>query len=334
MTGYDRKDRCSQEGRTEQEWQAIARIKIMEESMIKLYEEWRAVQPLPKEHHQALYQWIRMRCNHLSNNFEGNTLTYSETQLLLIHGRTTGDHTLREYEEMKAHDTAFEYIQKLAKEPQPIRETDIRDLNKICLKEPFYKNAQTPTGEQTQKKIIPGEYKKYPNHVLTSTGEMFHFATPEETPPLMKDLTKWIQIWLNKATKEKNQTGFEKGATFKVFPFYPEDVKHENSKEISINIVSFLAELHKRFILIHPFDDGNGRVIRLLMNYILMRLDFLPMVLTNREEYIKAIQFSDAGDKKPIEKLFTNNIIFMLKKGIYAKTHRIKLADLIDEESL
>ena len=277
----------------------------MEESMIKLYEEWRAVQPLPKEHHQALYQWIRMRCNHLSNNFEGNTLTYSETQLLLIHGRTTGDHTLREYEEMKAHDTAFEYIQKLAKEPQPIRETDIRDLNKICLKEPFYKNAQTPTGKQTQKKIIPGEYKKYPNHVLTSTGEMFHFATPEETPPLMKDLTKWIQIWLNKATKE-----------------------------ISINIVSFLAELHKRFILIHPFDDGNGRVIRLLMNYILMRLDFLPMVLTNREEYIKAIQFSDAGDKKPIEKLFTNNIIFMLKKGIYAKTHRIKLADLIDEESL
>ena len=304
MTGYDRKDRCSQEGRTEQEWQAIARIKIMEESMIKLYEEWRAVQPLPKEHHQALYQWIRMRCNHLSNNFEGNTLTYSETQLLLIHGRTTGDHTIREYEEMKAHDTAFKYTQKLAKEPQTIRETDIRDLNKICLKEPFYKKAKTPTGEQTQKKIIPGEYKKYPNHVLTSTGEIFHFATPEETPPLMKDLTKWIQNWLKKPTESAQK-----------------------------NIVSFLAELHKRFILIHPFDDGNGRVIRLLMNYILIRLDFLPMVLTDREEYIKAIQFSDAGNKKPIEKLFTDNIISMLKKGIYAKTHKIKLTDPIDEES-
>ena len=313
----------------------------MKDQIIMLYKEWRGIQPLPKEHRQALYQWIRMRCNHLSNNFEGNTLTYSETQLLLIHGRTTGDHTLREYEEMKAHDTAFEYIQKLAQEPQPIRETDIRDLNKICLKEPFYKQAKTPTGEQTQKKIIPGEYKKYPNHVLTSTGEMFRFATPEETPSLMIDLTKWIQNWLKKATKEKNQTGFKKSATFKVFPSYPEDVKHENhahgfdrrSKEISINIVSFLAELHKRFILIHPFDDGNGRVIRLLMNYILMRLDFLPMVLTNREEYIKAIQFSDAGDKKSIEKLFKDNIIFMLKKGIYAKTNKIKLTDPLDEES-
>ena len=318
----------------------------MKDQIIVLYEEWQAIQPLPKEHHQTLYQWIRMRCNHLSNNFEGNTLTYSETQLLLIHGRTTGDHTLREYEEMKAHDTAFEYIQKLAKEPQPIRETDIRDLNKICLKEPFYKNAQTPTGKQTQKKIIPGEYKKYPNHVLTSTGEMFHFATPEETPPLMKDLTKWIQTWLKKATKEKNKTGrkptgrlslcpidcdSEPNVTSGIFSSHKEDIKNENSN--NINIVSFLAELHKRFILIHPFDDGNGRVIRLLMNYILMRLDFLPMVLTNREEYIKAIQFSDAGDKKPIEKLFTNNIIFILKKGIYAKTNKIKLSDPIDEES-
>ena len=264
--------------------------------MTDLYKSWQACQPLPEENYRSLWQWIRINFNHLSNHFEGNTLSYSETQLLLIHGRTTGDHELREYEEMKAHDVAFEYIRKTAKDKKPVTEGDIRDLNKICLKEPFYKIAQTPEGEPTRKKIIPGQYKIQPNHVLTKTGTVFQFASPEETPALMANLTQWIQNWLKQSKTNKHKS-----------------------------LVSFLAELHKRFIMIHPFDDGNGRVIRLLMNYILIRLDFLPMVLDNREEYIKAVQFSDAGDMRYLEKLFANNIIFMLKKGVYAKKNKIDL---------
>lgn len=265
--------------------------------MFELYKGWQACQPLPKENYQSLWQWIRINFNYLSNNFEGNTLSYSETQLLLIHGRTTGDHELREYEEMKAHDVAFKYICKTAKDKKLITEEGIRDLNKMCLKEPFYKIAQTPEGEPTRKKVIPGKYKMQPNHVLTKTGTFFQFASPEETPALMASLTQWIQSWIKQGETNKHK-----------------------------NLVSFLAELHKRFILIHPFDDGNGRVIRLLMNYILIRLDFLPMVLNHREEYIKAVQFSDAEDISRLEKLFANNIIFMLKKGIYAKNHKIDLS--------
>ncbi len=139
---------------------------------LKLHTQWLSLQPLPKENHAALWQWVRMRFNHFSNRFEGNTLTYNETQLLLIHGRAAGDHDLREYEEMKAHNVAFEHARQLATEDSPIHEADVRDLNKICLKEPFYKLAETPDGELTRKKIILGEYKKQPNHVLTSTGEI------------------------------------------------------------------------------------------------------------------------------------------------------------------
>ncbi len=268
------------------------------DEIITLYNKWQSIQPLPKANYQALWQWIRMHFNHLSNNFEGNTLTYSETQLLLIHGRTTGDHTLREYDEMKAHNIAFDYICKLAKQNSPIREFDIRDLNKICLKEPFYKITQTPEGTPARKKIIPGQYKKQPNHVLTPTGEIFHFAPPESTSPLMKDLTSWIQSWLQKPKPEQQKT-----------------------------LVSFLAELHKRFIFIHPFDDGNGRVIRLIINYVLIKLGFLPIVLNNREEYIKAIQFSDTANMSYLEKLFTHHITLMLKKGIDAQTNIVKLKD-------
>lgn len=264
--------------------------------ILQLHARWLSVQPLPEENHAALWQWIRMRFNYLSNSFEGNTLTYSETQLLLIYGRAAGEHELREYEEIKAHDVAFEYVRRLATDDRHLNESDIRDLNKLCLKEPFYQIAETMDGQTTRKKIIPGEYKKQPNHVLTKTGEIFRFASPEETPALMAELTLRIQQWLAKNTEEQRQT-----------------------------LVPFLAQLHQRFIRIHPFDDGNGRVVRLLMNYVLIRLGFLPMVLDDRDTYIKAIQFSDVGDISRLEQLFANSIATMLEKGIYAKTHRIDL---------
>ena len=268
----------------------------MSKNLIKLHKQWLSVQPLSEENHQALWQWIRLQFNHHSNSFEGNTLVYDETQLLLIHGRAVGDHTLREYEEMKAHNVAFKYICDLARKKRAISEGDIRDFNKICLKEPFYKKARTVDGQATTKKIIPGQYKKQLNHVVTQTGEIFYFATPEETPVKMEELVKWTQNWLKKDGEEQYKT-----------------------------LVSFLAELHHRFICIHPFDDGNGRVARLLLAYILVRLDFLPMILNNREEYIKAIQFADTGNISYLKNLFLNNIIAMLERGIYSKTNKIDL---------
>jgi len=264
--------------------------------ILQLHADWLACQPLPARNWAALWRWMRMRFNHQSNRFEGNTLTYSETQLLLIYGRAAGDHELREYEEMKAHDVAFEYARKLAADARPVSEADIRDLNRICLKEPFYQLAQTPDGEMTRKRIVPGEYKTQPNHVLTATGEVFHFAAPQETPALMAELAAWLRRHLDNSAHEQRA-----------------------------GIVAFLAELHQRFIRIHPFDDGNGRVVRLLMNCILMRLDFLPMVLDDRARYIAAIQFADAGDMRRLEDLFAERIAAMLETGIRAKARIIEL---------
>ena len=66
-------------------------------------------------------------------------------------------------------------------------------------------------------------------------------------------------------------------------------------------------------------------MVRLLLAYVLVRLDFLPMVLNNREQYIKAIQFADAGNITHLENLFSDNIMAMLEKGIYAKNNKIDL---------
>jgi Fic family protein len=63
--------------------------------------------------------------------------------------------------------------------------------------------------------------------------------------------------------------------------------------------VVFAAQLHKRFVFIHPFKDGNGRIARLIMNTALIQdgylLAVIPPVL--RHEYIELLEKAHRDDK-------------------------------------
>lgn len=59
---------------------------------------------------------FRLESSFHSNNMEGNTLTYRETQMLLFFGKAIGDHQKREFDEMEAHDVAFRLVEEWAQD--------------------------------------------------------------------------------------------------------------------------------------------------------------------------------------------------------------------------
>ena len=62
-----------------------------------------------------------------------------------------------------------------------------------------------------------------------------------------------------------------------------------------MNPVDLAALFHYRYIRIHPFEDGNGRIARLIVNYILARHGYPMMVVRSRKknEYLDALHQSD-----------------------------------------
>jgi len=233
-----------------------------------------------------LWQKFRLEWSYNSNHIEGNTLTYGETMQLLIKGHTVGDHDIREYDEMRAHDLAVAMIKNLSSDSERyITESDIRELNKILLVRTFYKEAITQHGIKTNKKIIPGEYKSLPNHVQLSNGEIFHYAEPEEVPAKMKELLDW----------------------------YRKDTKDLHPIEVA-------AILHHRFVLIHPFDDGNGRVARLVMNYELLKHGYPPVIIKSKDKsnYLRALSKADANDIQSFIDYIGQQLIWSMELSLKA----------------
>ena len=106
---------------------------------------------------------------------------------------------------------------------------------------------------------IAGRYADLARYVRTEAGRHM-FPSPAEIPPLMGDFASWLR-----AAPDTPETAFT---------------------------------AHRRLVDIHPFNDGNGRVARLLMNLILIRAGYPPIAVRpeDRPAYIRALQQAQAGE--------------------------------------
>ena len=263
-------------------------VKELQQHIDSLKKQLTKLQPLSIENQQRLDKKFRLEWNFNSNHIEGNTLTYGETELLLIFDQTKGNHELREYEEMKGHDVALKLIYDLAEDKErQLTEKFIREINEILLVRPFYKEAITPDGQQTRREIKIGAYKSFPNSVLLQNGEIFHYPSPADTPAMMNDLMNWYS---------------------------------EASINKSLQPIEIAAELHYKFVCIHPFDDGNGRIARLLMNYHLLKNDCPPVIIktTDKKNYLFALREADTGNIEAFKNYIAEQLIWSYEISVKA----------------
>jgi Fic family protein len=77
--------------------------------------------------------------------------------------------------------------------------------------------------------------------------------------------------------------------------FFEEHVSQGFSRE---GFLIFLAKQHVLFEAIHPFDDGNGRTGRIILNYLLISAGYPPVILKgdeeNKKKYYKALEQGDS----------------------------------------
>ena len=229
----------------------------------KAMEAWRKLQPLTENDQQKLSRRFTIDFNYNSNHIEGNTLTYGQTEILLLFGKVIGEANFRDCEDMKASNVGLQIMLAESSDRQlPLTQNFIRTLHRTLLREDYTVYRMLPGGVQTRYVIHAGQYKTRPNSVITRYGDRFEYASPEETPALMTDLVDWY----NAAEKEGKYSPVELAALF-----------------------------HYRYIRIHPFEDGNGRIARLLVNYILTRHDY-PMIVVrsrNKSDYLEALHAAD-----------------------------------------
>ena len=231
------------------------------ETINRLKRELDRLRPLSPYVLARIEQKLRLEANYNSNAIEGNTLTLGETRSLILHGLTAHGKPLRDHLDIEGHDNAVKAIEAAVKDNQELNEVFIRNLHRVLLKDPYETEAKTPDGQLVRRTISIGDYKTKPNNVETSTGEMYYFTPPEQVKQAMTDLLEWYR------SKER-----------------------EGEHPIII-----AATFHYRFVRIHPFDDGNGRMARLLMNMILIKHGFTVAMIRqdNREEYLDSLEQAD-----------------------------------------
>lgn len=266
-----------------------------------LFETYKILLPMSQENEDRLWKKFRLDWNFNSNRIEGNTLTYGETEALLILG-TEPKRLQRDIREMKAHDLGIEYLQRLVESSRPITEGKIRELNKIILKQNYWIETETADGNISRKEIVPGTYKTLPNHVRLRGGGIHKFTEPQDVPARMNTTVKSINKYI---------------------------------KNPDTPLPEFLAHLHHDFINTHPFDDGNGRVVRMLLNYACQKLNWPPTIIKdkNKSAYLVALEHADTGNLSELTTLMHTELEWSLRKAIAAaKGENIEDPDDIDKE--
>ncbi|MGH3980949.1 MAG: Fic family protein [Pseudonocardiaceae bacterium] len=184
---------------------------------------------------------------------------------------------------------ALEFLADAARDGRDLSLHFVRELHQaVCGAQATYE-ARNDLGQVLQVTLHHGAWKTQPNHVRRQDGRLLEYTPPEHVQSQMQRLLELYR-----------KTG-------RAHP------------------VVRAAWLHHRFIRIHPFEDGNGRVARALTLLVLLGARYAPLVVdrTQRGAYIDALDQANGGDLRDLTRLFARLEIVALRSELERPTEPI-----------
>ena len=165
---------------------------------------------------------------------------------------------------LRAHRDSIDYVNGWIEESRPLTKFFIRSLHQAITSTQTTYQAINTLGQWFDAELRRGEFKRLPNNPTRPDGVVHQYCPPEQVESELDNLTRWYDASIGRGD-------------------HP---------------LAIGAWLHHRFTQIHPFEDGNGRVVRALLTWHLVKSKYLPVVVTRdlRGEYISTLEWADHGD--------------------------------------
>jgi len=185
-------------------------------------------------------------------------------------GGNVSDPTL---ETIKAQRESLAMVVEFVQQERRLSASLIKELHHAVTRTQLTYKARDMFGTEVELPLPHGVWKSQPNHVLQPDGATLEYCPPEHVASEIDNLTDW----------------------FEALPAAPE-----------VHPIIKAAWLHHRFVQIHPFADGNGRVARALTTLVMERDRWAPIVVDrhHRSAYLLALNAANEGDLNPLVRLF------------------------------
>lgn len=193
---------------------------------------------------------------------------------------------------LKSHFEAMDFIFDLVRNERPLTITFIKQLHQLITKHQDFTAAIDTLGKKVSVKLLKGEFKKVENNPKREDGKIFLYC-----PPIHVDSEMDRLISIHSELWEKN-----------------------------IEPIIISTWLHHAFTQIHPFQDGNGRVARLLASLTLIRGNLFPFTVkrTDKVKYIDALEKADNNQPQELVSFFCNIQKINIENALNYKSEKTK----------
>jgi Fic family protein len=175
------------------------------------------------------------------------------------------------FNHLQDHLDAVDFIFDVVKENRPLTKGFICELHQLTTRHQDFAEGRDQFGNKTKIPLIKGRFKERENNPTREDGTTVLYCPPEHVEAEMDRL---IEIY-------------------------------NELCEQNVNPLIIATWVHHAFTTIHPFQDGNGRVVRLIASLILIKSNFFPITVLREEAKVKYIQALEEADNDSPQKLIT-----------------------------